>query len=251
MLEASTQTAAWIAENWRRVQAEIADAALAAGRRPEEVLIVGVSKYVDVDLTAQLVEAGCSVLGENRPQNLWNKADALQTAGRAVQWHLIGHLQRNKIRRTLPHITWLHSLDSLRLAEALNAELETTQATAANSVGQLPQRLNVLLEVNITQDAAKTGLMTAEVPALVDRLVELPYLRLGGLMAMSSRESGGAETQREFATVRQLRDELQAKLGSAAQLDQLSMGMSGDYREAIAEGASMVRIGSSLWQNIL
>lgn len=250
MQEASPQTAAWIAENWRRVQSEVAAAAADAGRDPNEVLIIGVSKYVDIDLTTQLVEAGCAVLGENRPQNLWNKADLLKAAHREVQWHLIGHLQRNKIRRTLPYLSWLHSLDSLRLAEALNTELATANANAASTTTP-SRRLNVLLEVNMTQDATKTGMMASEVPAVVDKLLELQYLQLSGLMAMSSRESGGDETRREFAAVQQLRSELQTRVGDAARLDQLSMGMSGDYREAIAEGATMVRIGSSLWHNIL
>ncbi len=255
MLEASSETAALITANWMRVRDEVAAAAEQAGRRPDQVLIVGVSKYVDVNLTAQLVDAGCHQLGENRPQNLWGKAEVLRQSQRHVDWHLIGHLQRNKLRRTLPYVSWLHSLDSLRLAEALNAELELPRAPshppgdAATPAASAPG-LNVLLEVNVSQDAAKTGMMADAVSAELEAFLELPHLNLRGLMAMSSRASADAESRREFAAVRELRDALQVRCGNRAVLDQLSMGMSGDFREAILEGATMVRIGSSLWQGI-
>lgn len=239
MLVASPETAQRIAENWTRVIAEVAEAVQRAGREAGEVLIVGVSKYVDVGLTAQLFDAGCLSLGENRPQNLWGKADAF-AGERKADWHLIGHLQRNKIRRTLPYITWLHSLDSLRLATALNDE-----AIAAEV------QLKVLLEVNVTQDVTKTGLQVSELRQVAELLVSLPNLELRGLMAMCSHESAPEVARREFAEVRDLRDQLQASFGTQVTLDQLSMGMSGDFREAIAEGSTMLRIGSVLFEGII
>ncbi len=240
MLVASAETAKRIADNWHRVNAEVADAARRAGRAASEILTIGVSKYVDVDLTAQLFDAGCDSLGENRPQNLWGKAEAFAHDDHNATWHLIGHLQRNKIRRTLPHIGWLHSLDSLRLAIALSEE-----AVAAKV------QLKVLLEVNVTQDDTKTGLPTAELRQIAEQVVALPNLQLRGLMAMCSLESAGELARREFAEVRELRDKLQETLGPEVVLDQLSMGMSGDFREAIAEGSTMLRIGSSLFAGIL
>ena len=108
MLDASPQIATQIAETWLRVRNEVATASQMAGRASQDILIVGVSKYVDVGLTAQLVDAGCHALGESRPQNLWGKAEVLGQTDRTIDWHLIGHLQRNKIRRTLPHVAWLH-----------------------------------------------------------------------------------------------------------------------------------------------
>jgi PLP dependent protein len=240
MLVASPESAKRIAENWHRVNAEVAEAAECAGRSPSEILIVGVSKYVDVDLTAQLFDAGCIALGENRPQNLWGKADQFARDGRQATWHLIGHLQRNKIRRTLPQIGWLHSLDSLRLATALDAE-----ATEAGL------KLKVLLEVNVTQDTSKTGLPTSDLMQVAEQVVALPNLHLRGLMAMCSLESDADVARREFAEVRELRDQLQTRFGPQVNLDQLSMGMSGDFREAIAEGSTMLRIGSSLFAGVI
>lgn len=240
MLVASPESAKRIAENWHRVNAEVAEAAQRAGRSPSEILIVGVSKYVDVDLTAQLFDAGCTALGENRPQNLWGKADQFARDQRLASWHLIGHLQRNKIRRTLPHIGWLHSLDSLRLATALDVE-----ATEAGL------KLKVLLEVNVTQDTSKTGLPTSDLMQVAEQVVALPSLDLRGLMAMCSLESDAEVARREFAEVRELRDQLQTRFGPQVNLDQLSMGMSGDFREAIAEGSTMLRIGSSLFAGVM
>ena len=240
MLTASPETAQRIAENWQQVSHEVSEAVRSSGREPGSVEIIGVTKYVDVDLTSQLFDAGCKSLGENRPQNLWNKSEVFAAGQRAAHWHLIGHLQRNKARRVLPHIVWLHSLDSLRLAQTLSDEAAAASLT-----------VKVLLEVNVTQDATKTGLPTTELMKVAHEVVALPNLELRGLMAMCSRESGGDWARREFAEVRALRDKLQTELGSRVQLDQLSMGMSGDFREAIAEGSTMVRIGSSLFAGIL
>jgi PLP dependent protein len=240
MRVASPETYKQIAANWLRVNAEVAEAAKCVGRSSSEILIVGVSKYVDIDLTAQLYEAGCCALGENRPQNLWGKAEQFARDARSAEWHLIGHLQRNKIRRTLPHLGWLHSLDSLRLATALNEE-----AMAVNV------QLKVLLEVNVTLDKSKTGLPTADLFQIAEQVVALPNLELRGLMAMCSLEAHSEVARREFAEVRELRDKLQLSLGAQYNLDQLSMGMSGDFREAIAEGSTMLRIGSSLFAGVL
>lgn len=243
-MEASPATAEIIRTNWQRVQADVADACSAAGRAVSEVRIVGVSKYVGPELTQQLVDAGCRDLGENRPQALWakhdwfNDAQPPQAADGPVAWHMIGHLQRNKIRRTLPLIDYLHSVDSLRLVDALATE-------TANQDRRLP----ILVEVNVTEDATKTGMDPSGLPELFERIGDCPHLILRGLMAMSTNFSGGDQARHEFARVRQLRDTLQSRY---PELDcsQLSMGMSGDFREAILEGATLVRIGSHLWDGI-
>lgn len=244
MQPASDKTAALLRDNWRRVSDEVAQACLAAGRAPGEVQVAGVTKYVGPELTWQLYQTGCTILAENRPQSLWEKADyfaqQLQPKQAPVQWHLIGHLQRNKLKRTLPLIDLLHSLDSLRLA----------QATDAEAVRQGLQ-CRALLEVNVTQDTSKTGMSVDQVRSLLELTDKLPGIEFCGLMAMSSLDASADHARREFESVRELRDQLQREFAGQVTLAELSMGMSGDFREAIAAGATLVRIGSSLWQGVL
>ncbi len=209
--------------------------------RPTEVTIVGVAKYVDAALTAQLVAAGCTIIGENRPQVLWEKFDWFQQNAIAMpRWHMIGHLQRNKVRRTLPSVDMVQSVDSVRLAKELSDE-----AVRQN------RQVNFLVDVNLTQDTTKTGIGREELCAQARAISDLPNLRWCGLMAMSSLDADSATITKEFSEVRKLRDELQQSLLGKSDLRELSMGMSGDYREAIAQGATLVRIGTRLWNGIL
>jgi hypothetical protein len=224
-----TDFTAQLAANWQRVQAEVADACARAGRAPSSVRIVAVTKYVPPEVAAQLHALGAVDLGESRPQELWRKAAALPAS---VRWHLIGHLQRNKIDRTRPLTTLIHSVDSLRLLQAL------VQATPAEQVTR------VLLEVNVGE-AQKGGLPLAEVPAGLTAAQAWPTVRVEGLMCMARLEADEAECRRTFATVRHLQAQMQTHTGLA--LPELSMGMSGDFAAAIAEGATMVRIGSALF----
>ena len=182
------------------------------------------------------VEAGCTNLGESRPQSLWQKAESL-SLDPAVRWHLIGHLQRNKVRRTTRHQPIIHSIDSERLLAAVAEE-----ATAQNRV------LSVLLEVNISGDEAKTGIAASELAGILERS-SLPGVRVVGLMAMAGWGTDSNDARRQFEQTRELRDRLQQTTGHA--LPELSMGMSGDFREAIAAGATMVRIGSRLFEGVI
>ncbi len=225
-----------IADNYRRVEERIARAAQSCGRSASEVLLVGVTKYAGVAAARALVEAGCCELGESRPQELWAKSDALTDL--SVHWHLIGHLQRNKVRQTLPHVALVHSVDSLRLIEAID------QAGGAAGLWS-----RVLLEVRVSPDAAKHGLAPDEVPAILDQLENFPHVAVHGLMTMASRAGGPEVARVEFARLRELRDEWAAKAPQCVTLDELSMGMSGDFEEAIREGATIVRIGSALFED--
>ncbi len=222
-------------DNWLRVCDEVAQAAAASGRGPSDVRVIGVSKYVDADTTGALVEAGCHALGESRPQQLWTKAESL-SLGDTVRWHLIGHLQRNKIRRTLRYDPVVHSVDSQRLLEAIADEAVLRDYQA-----------DVLLEVNISGDQAKTGFAP---DGLGRVLANLPPsgVRVLGLMAMAGWGTDPDDARRQFAKTRQLRDELASVTG--CELSELSMGMSGDFVAAIAEGATMVRIGSRLFEGV-
>lgn len=219
------------------MQGRIAAAATQAGRRPDDVRLVAVTKYVDATVTRMLVDAGCRDLGEARPQQLWDKAAALADLG--IRWHLIGHLQRNKVRRTLPLVHLLHSGDSLRLLEEVNAE-QTAQ----------PAPLPVLLEVNVSGDAAKHGFAIDDVAPLADALSQLTYLDVRGLMCMAGLEGAAAAARREFAALRELRDRLRREWSGRYTLDELSMGMSGDFEAAVAEGSTMVRVGSALFEGL-
>ncbi len=222
-----------IQANWPSVVHEVRQAAQAAGRGEDEIRIVGVTKYVDLETTAALVAAGCTDLGESRPQLLCEKAADLVSSC-PVRWHLIGPLQRNKVRRTLQAASVIHSIDNVKLLKYLDA--------IAGELGAAPQ---VLVEVNISGDANKHGFSADELLHAATVLCELQHARPVGLMGMAGLESDSAQAQREFAALRRLRDRLVQHTGLA--LPELSMGMSGDFAEAIAEGSTMVRIGSRLF----
>jgi pyridoxal phosphate enzyme (YggS family) len=224
-----------IADNLRRVRERIAAAAEAAGRRPEEITLVGVTKYVGPDAALALFQAGCSDLGESRPQELWTKAEVLGPASPNLRWHMIGHLQRNKLRRTLPLVSLVHSVDSERLLAAIDAEWELHAAQ-----NQHVSPLRVLLEVNTSGEAAKQGLAPDAVEPLVAAAERFPHVEVCGLMTMAALAGGPAVAAQNFALLRELADRFQLK--------ERSMGMSGDFEVAIREGATLVRVGSLLWE---
>jgi pyridoxal phosphate enzyme (YggS family) len=229
-------------DNIAATRATIAAACGRAGRPPADVRLVAVTKYVSAEITRLVTEVGLVDLAESRPQAIWSKAEALAGTQPAVRWHLIGHLQRNKVRRTLPLLTMLHSLDSLRLLEAVAAEAGREPRDAA---------VELLVEVNLTADPGRSGALPAEVPALVAAAAAAPHVRLRGLMAMAARPDGAdADARRDFARLRGLRDELARSAADPAQLAELSMGMSGDFEAAILEGATIVRIGSALFEGV-
>ena len=225
-----------IAENWAQVLGEVRDASKRSGRESDSVQVIGVTKYVDADWTADLFEAGCKNLGENRPQVLWSKADSPGFPCE-VRWHMIGHLQTNKVRRLLRYEPLIHSVDSERLLHLIAAESLKAAVTT-----------KILLEVNISGDESKTGMPALE----VDRLLQqgpIDGVEVMGLMAMTGLGADQETAQRQFDRVRELRDQL--SLSSGLPLRELSMGMSGDFVEAISSGATMVRIGSRLFDGLL
>ena len=231
-----------VAANIAAVRDRIAAACRLAGRSAAEVRLVAVTKYVPADVTRLVLEAGVRDLAESRPQTLWAKAEALGGVQPPARWHLIGHLQRNKVHRTLPLVAMLQSLDSLRLLEAIEAEGSATSDQP---------RCEVLVEVNLTADPGRSGVAPADVPALVRAAAASPTVRLRGLMGMAGHpDADAADARRDFARLRGLRDELAATLPDPALLAELSMGMSGDFEAAILEGATIVRIGSALFEGL-
>ncbi|MEO1524596.1 MAG: YggS family pyridoxal phosphate-dependent enzyme [Planctomycetota bacterium] len=228
------KAAAIIADNWRQVQQRVTEAAERSDRNPAGVHIIGVTKYVDASVAQHLVNAGCKRLGENRPQMLWQKAEALASHS-DIQWHVIGHLQTNKLRRTMKLRPLIHSIDSERLLRAVEEEAAKQEQVA-----------EVLLEVNISGDENKTGLMPDALTSLLE--TEHANVRIRGLMAMAGLGTDAAEAGNQFDEVRVLRDRLQQETGNP--LPELSMGMTADFPEAIAAGATMVRIGSALFDGV-
>jgi PLP dependent protein len=222
-----------IRDRWLQTQQEVADATLAAGRPENSVTIVGVTKYVDHDSIQSLVTAGCYELGESRPQQLWDRAP-LFTA--PVHWHLIGHLQTNKVAKTVPLTHLIHSVDSLRLLQSIEEVAKAQQRTAS-----------VLLEVKVSADATKQGLDPNSLDDILNQATAFTQTEICGFMGMASLEGGLSQARIDFAKLREVRDALQARW-PAFNLKHLSMGMSDDFPAAIAEGATIVRIGSRLWE---
>ena len=232
------EQAARIEANLAAVRERIAAAEARSSRPSNCVLLVGVTKYVDAALGSPAGEAGLKELGESRPQELWTKAAALVDV--KPIWHLIGSLQRNKVKRTLPIADLIHSADSLRLLHEISRETTARKLLA-----------KVLLEVNISGDETKHGLAPDEVEPLLGQIAALPNLSVLGLMTMASREGDADRARREFAALRELRDRLRSNCPPNVVLNELSMGMSGDYEIAIEEGATIVRVGSALFDGLI
>ncbi|HEY7327679.1 MAG TPA: YggS family pyridoxal phosphate-dependent enzyme [Gemmataceae bacterium] len=222
-----------IFDNMAAVEGRLAAACRRAGRMQTDVTLVAVTKTVSAEVAALLPNLGVHDLGESRPQELWHKATLVKN----VRWHLIGHLQRNKIERTLPLIARIHSVDSLRLLQALE-----------EACGKTGRTLPALLEVNASREPAKHGFAPEEVLGLAPRLAELKHVHIEGLMTMAAYEDKPERTRPTFSALRTLRDRLAAELGRS--LPQLSMGMSNDFEIAVEEGATLVRLGTILFEGV-
>jgi pyridoxal phosphate enzyme (YggS family) len=220
-------------KNLDKVEERIASSCLKVARKRTEVTLVGVTKTVDSPIAKLLMEKGIDHLGESRPQELWNKASHISNA----KWHFIGHMQRNKIDKTLPLIHLFHSVDSLRLLQALEAECEKQKL-----------KLDFLLEVNISGEQNKQGFDPSEVPGLVNLLNTLRHLQCQGLMGMAAYAAEKESCRPAFQLLRNTRDKLSDLLGK--KLPELSMGMSNDFEIAIEEGATLIRLGSILWEGL-
>ena len=224
-----------IAANLERLRATLADAAQRAGRHPADVKLIAVSKTQPAEAVAAAIAAGQRVFGESTVQDALTKIP--QFAGQALEWHFIGRLQSNKARFIPGNFAWLHSLTSLKLAERL-ARLAQEQNTI----------INTLIEVNITRDPAKHGLAPEDVVPRLDELLkaDLTGIPLRGLMAIGPHPATEFERRASFAALRKLRDDCAQRFALPG-FTELSMGMSGDFVEAILEGSTMVRVGTALF----
>ena len=217
------------------VEFRVAAACARAGRARSEVAIIAVTKTLSAGATRLVPQCGLTHLGESRPQDLWKKAADL--AG--VTWHFMGHLQRNKIDKTLPLVSLFHSVDSVRLLTALDAE-----------AGRLGRAVPVLLEVNASGETTKQGFAPSEVLNLAPMLDGLLHLRVDGLMTMAAPSANPDDCRPTFATLRSLRDQLQKAIDPKHPCRELSMGMTNDFEIAIEEGATLIRLGSIYFEGI-
>ena len=221
-----------LAESLTDVRRRIEDTCDRAGRDPSGVRLVAVTKYAPIEAVRELVALGHADLGENRPQQLLERAALLEGSG--VTWHLIGPLQRNKARKVLPVASLIHSVDGLRLLESLYRLAE-----------ELSLRPRLLLEVNVSGEATKHGFRPEELRATWPQVAGFGRLDIAGLMTMAPYSDDPEASRPVFRSLRRLRDDLAA--AGPFPLPELSMGMSGDFEVAIEEGATVVRVGSSLF----
>ncbi|MBX3675809.1 MAG: YggS family pyridoxal phosphate-dependent enzyme [Rhodocyclaceae bacterium] len=220
-----------ISTNLQAVRARIAAAAEMAGRPPESIGLLAVSKTFPAEQVREAAGAGQLAFGENYVQEGLVKIAALEGLG--LEWHFIGPLQSNKTRLVAEHFTWVHGVERLKIAERLSE---------ARGAGRPP--LQVCVQVNVSGEASKSGVSPGDTAALAQAVATLPNLRLRGLMAIPEPTDDMALARRRFSTLRQLRDTLN-EAGLA--LDTLSMGMSHDLEAAILEGATLVRVGTAIF----
>lgn len=228
-----------IAENLQAVEATIGAACAASGRARNEVNLLAVSKTFPAEAVVEAMAAGQRAFGENYLQEAVDKmaeVARLQPAmlpNRAVEWHFIGPIQSNKTRPIATHFQWVHTVERLKIAQRLSEQ-------RPDELGPL----DICLQVNISGEASKSGASEAELPELARQVAALPKLRLRGLMAIPEATSDEAQQRAAFARLRTLFESLRA---DGLALDTLSMGMSGDLAAAVAEGATIVRVGSAIF----
>jgi PLP dependent protein len=223
-----------VRENLLRIQERIAKAAERAGRRAEEITLIGVSKTHPVSAIREAYEAGVRHFGENRVQEWEGKRAG--TEGIAATWHLIGHLQSNKTARAARLFHSIDSIDELAIVQRLDR---------ARAEAGITDKLRVLIEARVAEEETKNGMEIAELPTLAEMIADLPRLQLAGLMCIPPFLQEAGQVRPYFRRLRELRDELTGKLGIA--LPVLSMGMSHDFEVAIEEGATEVRVGTALF----
>jgi pyridoxal phosphate enzyme (YggS family) len=235
VLAADSTPPIWLADNVARVRDDLASAAIRAGRQPDEVRLVAVSKTKPAALISAAARLGVRDFGENRVQEAADKIPLVNAAlPSPPTWHLVGTLQTNKVKAALSLFAILHAVDSLKLAEAINRRVEGAAA------------LPVLLEVYLGSDPARPGFRPGDLAEAVERIAGLERLRVSGLMTVAPLGVSERDTRACFAEVRGLRDRLAARFPEC-DLRELSMGMSEDYPLAVAEGSTMVRIGRALF----
>ena len=222
-----------VAENIREVEAKIAAAAEKSGRKAEDVLLLAVSKTKPVELIGEAVQAGCVSLGENKVQEIMEKYEPMMEyapEGDRIHWHLIGHLQTNKVKYIIDKVDMIHSVESLKLAE----EIEKRAA-----------QKDVVMDILIEE--SKFGVAPEETEALLREISKMEHIRVRGLMTVAPFVENQEENREVFRQMRELLVDMNSKKIDNIKMDTLSMGMTGDYEVAIEEGATIVRVGTGIF----
>lgn len=223
----------YISENIENIRKNIDAACKRSGRDPKDVLLLAVSKTVDVDRIKVAVDCGLNSLGENRVQEIMEKYEPM---GENVKWHLIGHLQTNKVKYIIDKVELIHSVESIKLAEEINK-----QAKKHNLV------MDVLVEVNMADEESKFGVKPEETESFIRELALMDNIGVRGLMTVAPNVENGEENRVYFRNMKQLLVDINAKNINNINMDILSMGMTGDYETAVEEGATIVRVGTGIF----
>ena len=222
-----------LAENLKDVERKICEACKRANRNREDVTLIAVSKTKPVSMLNEVYHEGIRCFGENKVQELMEKYDQLPEDTR---WHLIGHLQRNKVKYIVDKVELIHSVDSFRLAETIEQEAMKKNVIA-----------NILIEVNVAEEESKFGVKVDEVVPLIQEIAKFPHIRIKGLMTIAPYVENPEENRNVFACLRKLSVDIAEKNIDNVSVEILSMGMTNDYEVAIEEGATMVRVGTGIF----
>ncbi len=222
-----------VCENYRAIEEKVEKACLRAGRKREDVTLIAVSKTKPVSMIHELLPLGVRDFGENKVQELTEKEELLP---KDIHWHMIGHLQRNKVKYVVGKACMIHSVDSLRLAEEISKEALKKQISVP-----------ILVEVNVAGEESKFGVSVQEAPFLVEQICRLPGIEVKGLMTIAPYVEDPEENRIVFRNLRKLSVDIGGKNFDNVTMDILSMGMTGDYEVAIEEGATHVRVGTGIF----
>lgn len=222
-----------VCDNYRAVDKRVEEACKRAGRNREDVTLIAVSKTKPMSMIEELLPLGVRDFGENKVQELTEKEDALT---KEIRWHMIGHLQRNKVKYMVDKVCLIHSVDSIRLAEEINKEAIKKNVTAS-----------ILIEVNVAKEESKFGAAFEETEALVEEISHLSNIRINGLMTIAPYVENPEENRDVFRKLRELSVDIDRKKFNNVTMNILSMGMTGDFEVAIEEGATHVRVGTGIF----
>ncbi|MCI8484876.1 MAG: YggS family pyridoxal phosphate-dependent enzyme [Lachnospiraceae bacterium] len=222
-----------VKENLMQVRENIKRACEKSGRDPENITLIAVSKTKPVPMLDEAYQAGSRDFGENKVQEIMDKHPALPED---IRWHMIGHLQRNKVKYIVDKVCLIHSVDSLRLAEEISIQSEKKQVET-----------DILIEVNIAQEESKFGVSEKEVLPLIQQIAKLPHIHIKGLMTIAPFVNDPEENRKYFHQIRELSVDIMKKNIDNVSMSVLSMGMTGDYMVAVEEGATMVRVGTGIF----